>query len=37
MEKLLHECVDFIARAGDEGNASTDECNDFHIALYPIQ
>ena len=27
MEKLLHECVDCIARAEGEGNASTDECN----------
>ena len=29
MEKLLHECVDCIARAEGEGNASTDECNIF--------
>ena len=30
MEKLLHKCVDCIARDEGEGNASTDECNDFH-------
>ena len=37
MGKLLHECVDCITRAEGEGIASTDECNDFHIALYPMQ
>ena len=33
MEKLLYKCVDYtcIARAEGEGNASTDECNDFSI------